>query len=682
MLKDDDFSKKANVDRYGRKIDKSAGRKDLERFYRVGDDDEEDRDVEKSEADNDDEVRKELARVDRKYDPAREGGFSESSSDEESSDEEEDEELDVEEEDILGDASQEVPTGEVTARLAAVNMDWDHIRAVDLLAVASSFAPADGKIVKVSVYSSEYGRAQIEREELEGPPAELFEKVISSKSTPLDITDEDEDEDETEERIKKSLLGEDKGDEYSSTTLRNYQLSRLRYYYAIITCSSPYAAKALYDAMDNREYLTTANFFDLRFVPDETTFEEAPRDEATKVPQGYQPNEFTTDALTHSKVRLTWDADDTQRKEAQKRAFSRGEVEENDLKAYIGTDSSTDEDEEPVELGRNGADGELESGTTSERKNKGDEKRQRMRALLGLSEGPAKTKKRNDDVPVGDLQITFTSGLSASNKKGSVFQNQRPTEESTREKYMRKEKERKERRRERAKASREGQLQQEDDEPLNLNSGSENEAEVDPGRRTTENVTDSQDDPFNDPFFTDPKASAKAENVARKAAAKKKREERDAEEAATASKRAELELLMVDDKSTDGGTLKHFDMNEIEKAEKADKKKRKGKKGKKDAQAPPVASTNDFQMNVQDPRFAKLYESHEFAIDPTNPRFKGTEGMKKLLEEGRRKRKDDRDTEKPKKRARMEHDAIDTGVAQNRDDLQRLVAKVKGKTKR
>ena len=45
-------------------------------------------------------------------------------------------------------------------------------------------------------------------------------------------------------------------------------------------------------------------------------------------------------------------------------------------------------------------------------------------------------------------------------------------------------------------------------------------------------------------------------------------------------------------------------------------------------------------MNVSDPRFARLWESHEYAIDPTNPRFKGTEGMKKLLEEGRRKRKD------------------------------------------
>jgi hypothetical protein len=33
-----------------------------------------------------------------------------------------------------------------------------------------------------------------------------------------------------------------------------------------------------------------------------------------------------------------------------------------------------------------------------------------------------------------------------------------------------------------------------------------------------------------------------------------------------------------------------------------------------------------------------VFESHEFAIDPSNPKFKGTEGMKKLLEEGRRKR--------------------------------------------
>ncbi|KAK7217471.1 hypothetical protein V2G26_005474 [Clonostachys chloroleuca] len=68
--------------------------------------------------------------------------------------------------------------------------------------------------------------------------------------------------------------------------------------------------------------------------------------------------------------------------------------------------------------------------------------------------------------------------------------------------------------------------------------------------------------------------------------------------------------------------LDHFDMNDILRAEK--QKKKKGKKGKKD-----LATGNlqeDFSMDVGDDRFKAVFEDHEFAIDPSNPRFKGSEG--------------------------------------------------------
>ncbi|CAG8673753.1 693_t:CDS:2 [Dentiscutata heterogama] len=87
-------------------------------------------------------------------------------------------------------------------------------------------------------------------------------------------------------------------------------------------------------------------------------------------------------------------------------------------------------------------------------------------------------------------------------------------------------------------------------------------------------------------------------------------------------KRAELELLVMDDEEEN----KHFDMKEIIKNE---KKKRK-RKNKKDFQE------DTFDINVNDPRFAALHESHHFAIDPTNPQFKKTKSMSKLLEEQRR----------------------------------------------
>ena len=104
---------------------------------------------------------------------------------------------------------------------------------------------------------------------------------------------------------------------------------------------------------------------------------------------------------------------------------------------------------------------------------------------------------------------------------------------------------------------------------------------------------------------------------------------------------------MVDDQSAG---MKHFDMNEIEKAEKAassktnKKKPHKHKKDDRD-QLAAVAAADGFEVDTADPRFARLYENHEFAIDPSNPRYRGTKGMKALLDEGR-KRKEDLHTER------------------------------------
>ena len=252
MLKDDDFSQKAKVDRYGRKLDKKAGRKELERFYRIAEDSDdeegEDEGAELGSGEKDDVVRRELRRAEKReqgYDPAREGGFSSSSEESESEDEEEDD-VDVEEEaELPGERKDaQVPMGEVTSRLAIVNMDWDNIRAVDLMAVASSFLPADGKILSVSVYPSEFGRERMEREELEGPPREIFQ---SSKPEGDSENEEDDasDEEAQDERIKKSLQTEQEASDFNPTALREYQLQRLRYYYAILTCSSHSAAQAL-----------------------------------------------------------------------------------------------------------------------------------------------------------------------------------------------------------------------------------------------------------------------------------------------------------------------------------------------------------------------------------------------------------------------------------------------------
>lgn len=111
---------------------------------------------------------------------------------------------------------------EHTNRLAVVNLDWDHVRASHLYKIFSSLLSptgatsnsrskirtARGNILSVRVYISEFGKARLKKEEVEGPPKEIFKKA---------------------RRNPDALLEEDEGDECDEEALRKYQLDRLRY---------------------------------------------------------------------------------------------------------------------------------------------------------------------------------------------------------------------------------------------------------------------------------------------------------------------------------------------------------------------------------------------------------------------------------------------------------------------
>lgn len=164
-----------------------------------------------------------------------------------------------------------------TRRLAFVNLDWDHVKAVHILKICSSVVSsatkgATGRVLNVRVYPSQFGQEQLAREEKEGPPKEIFQK-------------QGDDNDVNEGNIFE-VGGED---DYNNEALRQYQLHRMRYlscfithskhsymlqryYYAIVECDAVETATVIYDELEGTELERSANVFDLSFVPDDMTF--------------------------------------------------------------------------------------------------------------------------------------------------------------------------------------------------------------------------------------------------------------------------------------------------------------------------------------------------------------------------------------------------------------------------
>ncbi|KAJ3568432.1 hypothetical protein NPX13_g6421 [Xylaria arbuscula] len=614
VFEDDDFTATAKLDRYGRKLKSDNKKKALRDIY----------EPEEPEVEEDTVVKRELEKADANYDPARGGGFSSSEDESEfEDDDEEDEEQDDSAEGSksasvqrLRDEQGDIEVGDITKRFAVVNLDWDNIKSTDLMALFSSFAPQGGRVEKVSIYPSEFGKERMKREEIEGPPREIFKKTAQDDDEDEEDSDDDsgsnDDSEDEDEEIKKNMLQEGDDQDFDSNALRSYQLDRLRYYYAVVICSDLKTAEKIYTECDGSEYLASSNFMDLRFVPDDVTFDDQARDECDSVLSNYEPTEFVTDALQHSKVKLTWDVapDETARRENIRKAFSgsRAELEENDFRAYLASDSDGEDgfDDEVVEP-------ELPVAEDEPKLSKKELKAKKLREVLGLSSEPL-TKSSAKIGPVGDMQVTFTPALMGEDKK----KKEADVEETTVEKYIRKEKERKARKKEQALSKRNGGETEEQDEPA--------EPEEDLG--------------FDDPFFTTDEPAKISKSAERKEERRRRREEKEATEAENAAQKAHLEKIMADNSKDQADHLDHFDMDEIARAEK--KKSKKGKKGKNKVEDH-GGLQEGFDMNVDDSRFKAVFESHEFAIDPSNPRFKSTPGMKKLLEEGRKKRKNKMD---------------------------------------
>nr|XP_020516403.1 ESF1 homolog [Labrus bergylta] len=339
-------------------------------------------------------------------DLARGKGNVETSSDEDDEDEVE-ALLKKEEEEIehnWGELCKDAPrSDEVSARLAVCNMDWDRMKAKDLLALFNSFLPKGGAVLSVKVYPSEFGKERVKSEETQGP--------LELRALP-----DDSDNDTEEEKVYREKM-------------RDYQFKRLKYYYAVVECDSVDTAAKIYEECDGYEYESSCSVLDLRFIPDDVQFDEEPKDVATDVNlSAYTPKVFTSSATTTSKVQLTWDETDHDRVTAMNRKFNKEELLDMDFNAYLASSSDEESEEEREEGGfvfgeqENEEDNEDDNATDAKqteepvlkvekkkkKKKSGEEQISKYRELLkGIQD---KEKKLQEDKDM-EMEITWVPGL-------------------------------------------------------------------------------------------------------------------------------------------------------------------------------------------------------------------------------------------------------------------------------
>ncbi|XP_074262323.1 ESF1 homolog isoform X2 [Saimiri boliviensis] len=397
-------------------------------------------------------------------------------------------------------------TDEITRRLAVCNMDWDRLKAKDLLALFNSFKPKGGVIFSVKIYPSEFGKERMKEEQVQGP--------VELLSIPEDAPEKDW---------------------TSREKLRDYQFKRLKYYYAVVDCDSPETASKIYEDCDGLEFESSCSFIDLRFIPDDITFDDEPKDVASEVDlTAYKPKYFTSAAMGTSTVEITWDETDHERITMLNRKFKKEELLDMDFQAYL---ASSSEDEEEIEEELQGDDGvNVEDGKTKKSQKDDEEQIAKYRQLLQVIQEKEKKGKENDM----EMEIKWVPGLKESAEEMVKNKLEGKDKLTPWEQFLEKKKEKK-----RLKKKQKSLAEETSEEEL--------PSDVD----------------MNDPYFAE---EIKKIDIKKKSVKSAKDGTSPKEETEIERQKAEMALLMMDE-AEDG--KKHFNYNKIVEHQNLSKKKKK-----------------------------------------------------------------------------------------------------------
>ena len=313
--------------------------------------------------------------------------------------------------------------------------------------------------------------------------------------------------------------------------------------------------------------------FLFRFIPSDMEFSAEPESSCLSAPDPdkYQPKVFSTTALTQGKVELTWDEEDQDKMKAMKDAYSKVDDEEfGNMSHLIGSASESEEEEENEE--NNDAESDKEDTISKYRALLADASEKETRGTKGGME-----MTWNDEDVTEDAQEELTPW----------------------EKYLQKKKDKKK-----------GKKVKSSDDLCD-----DSDADVPEGVD------------LNDPFFAEELGEdyVKSEKAKMKKD-KKKKKLKDDNENEEEDKKLDLMVMDSDDEKD------HFDFKHIVEAENQEgkSKKKKWRKKKKELDVP---TGDNFSVDVEDNRFSAMFSRPDYNIDPTNPSFKKTKNMEKIIGE-------------------------------------------------
>ncbi len=281
-------------------------------------------------------------------------------------------------------------------------------------------------------------------------------------------------------------------------------------------------------------------------------------------------------------------------------AFELLEKDEEESFAYaqqlIGSSSDEEEEQTATTAGPTGSRNKKEEGDSDEESEKDDKnmilKYKSLLAELGEREKSKKSK--------GDMEITWMD-----NNEDKSVEDEAAKDLTPWEKYLKKKKDKKKVKKEKKKVG------------GGAESGGEEEA-----------IPDDVD--LNDPFFAEELGSSLKPTKDKKK--KSKKIESDMTEPEPQPTGLELLVMDSDDERN------HFNYKTLVAEETAEPKaKKKWKKKKKNKNQLSVTESfpkpDTFDVDVKDERFSALFSRPEFNIDPSEPNFKKTKAMEKLIGE-------------------------------------------------